>query len=300
MADNEYYRARAWKRVVAIVVVLVIIAVLAWYFLRGGFEKIAAIEDSASNFAAQELSNKFSAPTPLVASSTSGSSAKLGKYTLTREGVIADTNAARAANGNLPPLAENATLDEVATIRLNDMFAKQYFSHYSPSSSSALTVASSVGYDYLELGENLALGNFAGDQGVVTAWMNSPGHRANILDMKYTQIGVAVGDGNFQGNNDWIAVQVFGRPASDCPLPDANLETEINSDESQIADSQQQLKNQQAAMSAMQPQSGAAYNQAVTNYNASVATYNALVAQAKSEVNQYNAQVSAFNDCLGS
>ena len=50
-------------------------------------------------------------------------------------------------NGNLPPLAENATLDDIATLRIDDMFAEQYFAHVNSSTGeSAVTVASSVGY----------------------------------------------------------------------------------------------------------------------------------------------------------
>ena len=53
--------------------------------------------------------------------------------------------------------------------------------------------------------------------------MNSPGHRANILNGKFTQIGVAVGRGTFEDHEVWIGVQVFARPLSDCPQPNAAL-----------------------------------------------------------------------------
>lgn len=303
MAQDDYYRKRALKRlgVAAIMIAIGLVAVLI--FLRSdSFQKISSLENSAARIANEELPGNFSAPTPLVSTSTAGQSANTATstYTLTRNGVITDTNAERKMNGKLPALKEDATLDNIASLRLKDMFDKQYFAHVSPSSSSAETVAITVGYDYISLGENLALGNFAGDQGVVTAWMNSPGHRANILNTHYTEIGVAVGYGKFQGSNVWIAVQVFGRPASDCPGPDASLKSDIDNMQDQITQMQSELQSMQAQMDAMQPQSGDDYNQAVNNYNTLVDQYNAVVAQVKSEIAQYNGEVSTYNSCIGS
>jgi hypothetical protein len=217
---------------------------------------------------------------------------------LTVAGVIEQTNDQRAENGNLPPLAENATLDDIATLRLDDMFTQQYFAHVGPQGESAISVASSVGYTHLALGENLALGNYAGDAGVVTAWMASPGHRANILDTHYTQIGVAVREGMFEGSETWLAVQVFGRPASDCSAPDANLENSINLSEQEIASTSAELATDKTVIDAMSPQSGPAYNAQVEDYNNLAAQYNALAAETKTAIDTYDTQVNAFNACL--
>lgn len=281
-----------------VAIAVVVLALGYWFFERSfslPVRQIASFEYQITN----KVADNFSAPTPLK--QTSVGSAKTSN-TLTIEGVITDTNAQRAANGNLSPLAENATLDDIAMLRLDDMFANQYFAHVAPppDNESALTVASSVGYQYLALGENLALGNFAGNTGLVTAWMNSPGHRANILDIHYTQIGVAVRKGVFQGQNTWIAVQVFGKPASDCSSPDATLKTSIDNLESQITAMSSQLSQSKTAIAAMQPQSGSDYNQAVANYNALASQYNTVVAQEQAEIATYDAQVTAFNTCLNS
>lgn len=302
MDGSDFYRQRAVRRLAIAAVVIAAVAVEGWYLARSDtFQKIAALESSAEHIAAQKLDDNFSAPAPLVATSTqNGGQSATNRYTLTREGDIADTNVARAANGNLPPLAENTTLDDIAQIRLDDMFTKQYFAHVSPASSSAITVAKAVGYDYISLGENLALGNFDGDQGVVTAWMNSPGHRANILGAQYTEIGVAVGKGIFQGDEVWIAVQVFGRPLSDCPSPDASLKAQLDTEEAQVGSSSAQLAAEKAQIDAMQPHSGDAYDQAVAAYNTQAAQYNALVAQTKLDVVQYNQEVGVYNACIGS
>ena len=182
---------------------------------------------------------------------------------------------------------------------MEDMFTNQYFAHVSPTGQSALTVASTVGYSYLALGENLALGNFTGDAGVVSAWMGSPGHRANILSSNYTQIGVAVGKGTYDGKSTWIAVQVFGRPASDCPSPDATLKSTVDAGTAQLNQMAVQLSNDDAAISNANPKYGADYNNDVATYNALVQQYNTLSAQVKTQAAQYNAEVQAFNACLG-
>ena len=119
MNDEDFYQNRARKRLVGVILVLIAIAGAGWYFTRSSsFQKISALEDSAAHFAAQAVSENFSAPPPLIATSTdsgpslrSGSnpsvapkSATANKYVLTRTGVIADTNAERQA---VPLLAED-------------------------------------------------------------------------------------------------------------------------------------------------------------------------------------------------
>jgi len=133
----------------------------------------------------------------------------------------------------------------------------------------------------------------------VDAWMNSPGHRANILDSHYTQIGVAVREGTFEGQETWLAVQVFGRPASDCPAPDANLENSINLSEQEIASTSAELESDKAAIDALSPQSGPAYNAQAEDYNTLAAQYNTLTAETKTAIAAYNAEVNTFNACLG-
>jgi uncharacterized protein YkwD len=304
-AANERKR-KAKRNLVFLVAGVIIVGGVVWYIGKISsppLQKIAAFSTSLAPVAQQNVSNY---PAPLKAApATAGitpAKATPKNSALTVAGVIADTNTERAQNnedGNLTPLAESKTLDAIATLRLDDMFENQYFAHVSPTGASAVTVASSVGYGHLALGENLAEGIFAGDQGVVTAWMNSPGHRANILDTHYTEIGVAVREGTFDGQQTWIAVQVFGKPTSACPAaPDPQLEAAITAAEAELTQMSNQLKQMQASVEAMQPQSGDAYNQAVAQYNAQVSTYNTLGTNTKTEVTQYNAEVDAYNACL--
>lgn len=291
-------KKKAKRRLVLIITGAVIAIAVVWYFERSfslPLEKLASFENSVGTSVGNQISQNFSAPSPLQ--QVSKASPKKAN-TLTDAGVIAQTNSQRADNGGLPPLLENPTLDAIATLRIDDMFQQQYFAHVGPQQESAVTVASSVGYAYLSLGENLALGNYAGDAGVVTAWMNSPGHRANILNIHYTQIGVAVREGLFDGQETWIAVQIFGRPASDCPVPDANLKTSIDLSETQISAMNTQLQSDKAAIDAMPQQSGPQYNAQVEDYNNLAAQYNNLAAETQVVIGTYNSQVQAFNQCL--
>lgn len=304
MENSDLYRKRAQRRLIAAALAIAIIGGAYWYLSQSGsLAQIASLESLVQKAAVQNIQQPFSAPPPLRApsSATGAASHQSGNaYTLTRAGVIADTNVQRNGNGGLPALKENATLDRIAASRLEDMFAKQYFAHVSPSGASAQTVASSVGYAYLAIGENLALGNFDGDQGVVAAWMNSPGHRANILNARYTQIGAAVAAGIYEGERTWIAVQIFGRPASDCPGPDVNLKANIDSAEAQLSQMDAQLQSMRAQIEAMEPKRGEAYNEMVDSYNTAVGQYNALAAQVKPLVARYNEEVQQFNACIGS
>lgn len=110
--------------------------------------------------------------------------------------VVDLTNEERAKNG-LPALKTDATLSEVARIKSEDMKAKGYFSHTSPSYGSPFDMMKQFGVSYRSAGENIAMGQRSPEE-VVQAWMNSEGHRANILNSSFTHIGVGyVENGNY-------------------------------------------------------------------------------------------------------
>ncbi len=227
---------------------------------------------------------------------------EVGGTSLTQPGIVLYTNEARQENG-LPPLGRNAKLDEVARLRLESMFAKQYFAHYSPEGRGATDEANSVGYEYLAIGENLALGNFEGDAGLVDAWMGSPGHRANILNDGYAEIGVAAERGLFEGKSVWIAVQIFGLPRSVCPEPESGLRERLDALQNEVSAKQSSIESLKSELESQKPRSRAEvqeYNQKVDEYNALVQEYNQLVQLTKSLVGQYNGQVETFNTCLNS
>lgn len=110
--------------------------------------------------------------------------------------VLRLVNVERAKNG-LKPLTMNWELSRVARYKSQDMHDKGYFSHTSPTYGSPFDMMTKFGISYRTAGENIAMG-YSTPQAVVTGWMNSPGHRANILKSSFTQIGVGyVASGNY-------------------------------------------------------------------------------------------------------
>ena len=211
------------------------------------------------------------------------------------------TNVERSTVAGLPPLKENALLDVAAETKLKDMFAKQYFAHISPSGVGPGDLAEQAGYSYVVEGENLAEGNFLNAQNLLDAWMASPGHRANILNTRYTDIGVAVGEGMYQGQEVWMAVQEFGKPLSSCPVVDVNLHQAIITNQMKTTELSQELNTIKQALIATAtgtPNENVSYNQIANHYNDDVDIYNSVVIRLKAEIAAYNQQVDAFNLCI--
>jgi uncharacterized YkwD family protein len=110
--------------------------------------------------------------------------------------VIELTNNERRKNG-LTPLSADASLSGVAQTKTNDMNSKHYFSHTSPTYGSPFDMMRDFGVTYKSAGENIAMGQTTAQQ-VVSSWMNSEGHRKNILSPNYTNIGVGyTSNGNY-------------------------------------------------------------------------------------------------------
>lgn len=112
---------------------------------------------------------------------------------------------------NAPELRRNTTLDQAAELKAQHMAENQYFSHFSPKGVSPWHWFSEAGYVYAHAGENLAI-HFTDSSEVVDAWMDSPTHRANIVNSNYTEIGVGTAKGKFDGYNTVYVVQLFGSP----------------------------------------------------------------------------------------
>jgi uncharacterized protein YkwD len=125
---------------------------------------------------------------------TSNDSARMAAATLCL------INQQRAAAG-LPALLDNGLLDTAASGLSLEMVAQNFFDHTSPSGSTMLSRLTAVGYilpnTAWSIGENIAAatGSLATPAAMVTAWMNSPGHRANILDPDFQDTGIGVTDG---------------------------------------------------------------------------------------------------------
>jgi uncharacterized protein YkwD len=129
---------------------------------------------------------------------------------ITAQQVVDRTNAKRQEAG-LAPLKNSPVLTAAAQLKAQDMFANHYWAHTSPQGKEPWDFIRAAGYSYQAAGENLAR-DFMGTDEMVSAWMNSPTHRANIVNARYEEVGIAVVDGNLDGTDTTLVVQMFGRP----------------------------------------------------------------------------------------
>ncbi len=127
---------------------------------------------------------------------------------LTSSAIISDTNYIRAKY-NLYPLKENAELTAAAYLKAYDMFNDQYWDHISPDGKTPWYFIRNTNYDFRFAGENLAK-DFSSSEDVIAAWMESPDHRANILNPNYEDIGVAIVQGRLNGKKTILIVAIYG------------------------------------------------------------------------------------------
>lgn len=135
---------------------------------------------------------------------------------ITAEKVVDLANQERASQ-NLPALAVNDLLVKAAEDKVEDMLKNNYFKHTSPAGLTPWHWLAKNGYDYKYAGENLAM-NFLSAENQNKAWMESQTHRANILNARYREIGVAVGQGSINGRETIITVQEFGARTDFVPV----------------------------------------------------------------------------------
>ena len=128
--------------------------------------------------------------------------------TITQARIVELVNQARVAQG-LGRVSVNPTLQKAAELKLADMINNSYFAHTSPTGVSPWVWFKEAGYLYTYAGENLAM-NFTQAEEVHQAWLDSPSHRANVLNKNYKDIGVAVGVGEIDGEPATLVVQFFG------------------------------------------------------------------------------------------
>ena len=179
------------------------------------------------------------------------------------------------------------------------MFANNYFEHLSPEGIGVSDLGEMFEYDYILIGENLAMGNFKDEDALLEAWMSSEGHRANILNTKYKEIGVAVGKGMYNGKELWMAVQHFGVPQEACPSVSEYLHGLINIKQQEISKTENNLIYRKADIdSGIISNNGKTRSEQITEYNEIVNSYNEMVLDLKQKINDYNNQVDRFNTCV--
>lgn len=126
---------------------------------------------------------------------------------------LVDLANADRRQSSIGSLTINPILEKAAAMKAEDMATKGYFAHYSPDGKAPWDWIRLAGYSYVAAGENLAI-DFTDSNDVNNAWMNSPTHRANLLNGRYTEIGIATKEGIYQGRPTTFVVQMFGRPAA--------------------------------------------------------------------------------------
>lgn len=237
----------------------------------------------------------------LIAAPVLASSASKTKP-LTISGIVFWTNVDRITeNPSAPYLNKNYILNAIASARLDDMFKRQYFDHVSPTGIAPSDIAIKFGYRYLTFSENIALGTYQNDQALVTAWMNSPHHRKNIISPKFREIGVAARVGIYKNRRTWIAVQVFGRSASDCPSPSSAAKNALDTVAEKIAEKNSVALPLYELLRSNSPQTSSeitTYNQNVQTYDSLVQEINILKTEFRQRTNEFNVAVKAYNTCL--
>ncbi len=256
----------------------------------------AAIDDILK----QDLIGSLNGSSPVVksyiSSPTGIPSVSEGKG-MSIEGVLKYTNLERQKYG-LQPLRLTTKLSESALAKVDDMFALQYFEHISPTGKSASDLVRAAGYDFQSVGENLALGDFGTDKKLVEAWMNSPSHRKNLLNPKFTEIGLAVAKGTYKGDRQWLAVQHFGKPSPICESIPASIKNTIDTQKNTLETEEQALKKMAEEIESDPNQNKGP--EFLNQYNTRVAEYNASLATLRDLIKDYNVRIEAYNTCLSS
>ena len=130
--------------------------------------------------------------------------------------VVAKVNAERQKL-NLKPLGENPVLTKSAEQKLQYMIDNNYWAHTAPDGTEPWDFITTNGYQYFFSGENLGR-DFVDTDSLITAWMNSPEHKKNILDGNYDETGVAVSHTSLGGLETFLVVQMFGKKLPPPPV----------------------------------------------------------------------------------
>ncbi|OHA16510.1 MAG: hypothetical protein A3G52_00190 [Candidatus Taylorbacteria bacterium RIFCSPLOWO2_12_FULL_43_20] len=270
------------------VAALVVIFIVLWES-KGSLKNI---ESHTEEFVSWILPERIITPEPLRYLGKAHPSSRL-----TKEGVLLYTNNERAKEG-LNELTQSSPLDVAAEEKVDDMFAGKYFAHVSPQGLAVSDFAKKVGYEYIIIGENLAQGNFKDDSELVRAWMDSPGHRANIMNQNYKEIGISVKKGEFEGEQVWLGVQIFANPSSSCARPDKEIKRKIASTEKELQVIEMEIKQKKESIESYKPKRGAEYNAKIDEYNILVSQYNEILRALREVVEEFNESVRVYNECV--
>jgi uncharacterized protein YkwD len=218
---------------------------------------------------------------------------------LTRENILWFTNYERVKAG-LTPLLMNKALTFSSSKKNDDMIQYQYFNH-TRKTNPPIGFDSFIDnekYDFIKIGENLAMGDFSTSPEVVTAWMKSPNHKKNILDPLYSEIGIAVTLGTMNGKEVILITQHFGDPRNSCPTVNDSTREAIDILKSKIQIIQERINTEQKKITTTNQTFNASYSAIIDEYNVLVNTYNKSIGDMAELVGFYNKQVRLFDNCI--
>lgn len=147
-----------------------------------------------------------------LASTLDGTLIRNGQGAAVVTAVLVDLANTDRSGNHVSELIMSPALTAVAQAKANDMAEKGYFAHTSPEGKDPWYWFKQNGYLFTYAGENLAV-DFSDSADVEKAWMNSPAHRANLLNGHFTEIGIATAVGTYEGHQTTFVVQEFGTPA---------------------------------------------------------------------------------------
>ncbi len=127
--------------------------------------------------------------------------------------VLIDLTNEERSQGSVRTLSHSEVLDRAAQMKADDMAQNEYFAHYSPTGVSPWYWFDEASYTFIHAGENLAV-HFTDSRDVVDAWMDSPAHKANIMNGAFSEIGIGTARGEYKGFPTIFVVQLFGTPAA--------------------------------------------------------------------------------------
>lgn len=218
---------------------------------------------------------------------------------LTRDNIIWYTNYERVKN-NLDPLSTSDSLINSAREKNGDMVTHQYFNHVRDGSPPVGfdTFIDAQNYEFIKIGENLAMGDFSTSAEVVTAWMKSSSHRKNILDPIYHNIGVHIRKGTIDGRMVTLITQHFGDPRSSCPTVNTETKKAIDTLRSRITELQNTINEEQKGVTQFTSIFDPRFDALVENYNKLISVYNQSIKAMGELVNDYNKQVQQYDRCI--
>ena len=211
--------------------------------------------------------------------------------------IIESTNKRRIQEGLTPFLVEKK-LNKSAQLKVQDMIDRQYFEHQSPTGEGVSDLGNRVSYNYVVIGENLAVGNFINAEDIVEAWMNSPGHRENILNKNYQDIGVFAKQAMYNGTEVWFDVQHFGTNRSVCPAIDIFLKENIDIINNELKKEESDIRSLKNLLESPGASKEINYKNNISLFNYNVDQYNIKLRDSKDKISFYNIQVREFNKCI--